>query len=208
MSEITTGIRSVLSHPRVYEGLQRLLGAETGRARFVADHVRPRAGERVLDLGCGPGEMLTHLEGTRYVGVDLSAEYIERAKARFGKRGEFHVGDVTEIADDLGRFDVVISVGVLHHLDDDGVRHMLSFAADALGEGGRVVTLDPTHAEGQSPIATAVQARDRGQHIRRPAAYAALANEVFGDVRRFVRGDLNAIPYTHCALECRSPRSR
>jgi ubiquinone/menaquinone biosynthesis C-methylase UbiE len=39
-------------------------------------------GKRVLEIGCGPGDLLASLKPSRGVGVDFSAEMVERARAR------------------------------------------------------------------------------------------------------------------------------
>jgi SAM-dependent methyltransferase len=204
MGERSTGARAVLSVPLVYELWSRLVGGKRGRSTLVREHVRPRAGERVLDLGCGPGELLPFLGDVRYVGVDISEQYIARARERFGERAEFRVGDATRIGPDLRGFDLVIAFGVIHHLDDAGAVRLFRGAVDALPDGGRVVTVDPTYAPGQGRAARAVIARDRGQHVRGPKEYERLAREALSTVETVVRHDLLRIPYSHCILECRS----
>ena len=56
------------------------------------------AGESVLELGCGAGDLLAALRPSRGVGVDFSARMIAKARARHGTRSEleFRVGDVAE----------------------------------------------------------------------------------------------------------------
>jgi SAM-dependent methyltransferase len=203
MSQITTGVRSILSRPAVYELWSRAVGGKRGRSTLIREHVRPAPGARVLDLGCGPGELLEFLpRDIGYVGIDISEEYIERARERFGGRAEFHVGDATLMARDLGSFDLVLAFGVLHHLDDEQSRGLFAVARSVLHDGGRAVTVDPVYDAGQSPLARAVIARDRGQHVRRQDAYARLAETSFARVATTVRSDLLRIPYTHCIIEC------
>jgi SAM-dependent methyltransferase len=205
MGETTTGIRSILSTPQVYELWSRLVGGERSRTTLVREFVRPQPGERVLDLGCGPAELLPYLGDVEYVGIDHSAEYVERARGRFGDRGEFRTGDATAIDEDLRDFDVVIAFGVLHHIDDAGCRGLFASAARALRPGGRAMTVDPTFADGQPRAARAIISRDRGEHVRTPEAYPLLAQDAFSDVRATVRHNLLRMPYSHCVLECAGP---
>ena len=76
----------------------------------------------VLDAGCGPGLVAEALleAGHRVVGVDLSAEMIDRARRRcadFGARARFERTSVFDPAL-TGPFDAVVSRYVLHHVAD------------------------------------------------------------------------------------------
>src|SRR5215210_6688851 len=186
MAETTSGLRSVLSRPAVYELWAWLVGGSRGRHALVREHVRPRDGARVLDLGCGPGELVPHLGNARYVGVDASAAYIERARRVHGDRAEFRLGDATELDDDLRGFDLVLAFGLIHHLDDEGARAAYREAAEALAPGGRFVSVDPALMAGQPRLARLVISADRGQHVRAPDEYARLAGEAFTEVRTTV----------------------
>jgi SAM-dependent methyltransferase len=205
MSETTTGVRGILSSPLVYELWISLVGGERQRRTLTRDHFRPATGDRVLDLGCGPAELLPHLGDVSYVGIDISERYIAAADERYGERGDFRVGDATRIDPDLTGFELVLAFGVLHHIDDEGVRRMFAGAARALKPEGRMVTVDPVFAESQHRAARAVISRDRGQHVRTVETYVPLAETAFGSVQPVVRHDLLRIPYSHCILECRTP---
>jgi SAM-dependent methyltransferase len=205
VSQTTTGVRAILSVPAIYQLWAILVGGERWHRTLAREHVVPVAGERVLDVGCGPADLLRHLGDVEYVGLDLSQRYVANARARFDGRGEFRVGDATAIDPDLHGFDAVVAFGVLHHIDDDGVRRLFAGAAGALKPEGRMVTVDPVFALGQNRVARATIARDRGQHVRTEEAYAALASTAFGSVRTVIRTDMLRIPYTHCIMECRAP---
>lgn len=74
-------------------------------------------GARVLDVGCGLGDLLAATRPARGVGVDISPATIERARARHPHL-EFRAGEAEAL--DLGgeTFDAVILSDVVGHLDD------------------------------------------------------------------------------------------
>jgi SAM-dependent methyltransferase len=197
-------LQSVLEWPAFYR-LHLLLLVGRQQERFVRDHVRPEAGQRLLDLGCGPGDVLEHLHGVDYVGVDLNPRYVEAARARFGSRGDFRCGSASDLAEqEPGAFDLATANGLLHHLDDDEVGRLLRVARKALRPGGRLVTIDPCYVAGQSPVARLLLGMDRGRHVRTLDRYQALARAEFGSVEAVVRHDLIRLPYTHVIMECRA----
>jgi SAM-dependent methyltransferase len=85
---------------------------------FFVERVRP--GERVLDLGCGKGEVafdLVNKAGATVVGVDYDGYHLSFARSRFSHPDlEFIEADITEWLPE-GEFDVVILSNVLEHLD-------------------------------------------------------------------------------------------
>jgi len=189
-----------------YNFLQRLLGAERARAILVSEYFPIKPKMRMLDIGCGTAEILHHLPAdVDYVGFDASEAYICHAVRHFGDRGRFSA-ELVESAtlDGLGRFDLVLAFGLLHHLGDEEVHSLFSLVANALDVGGKLVTIDPAYVDGQNPFARWLIGRDRGQNVRSPEGYAALAYEHFDDVRCNVHHDLLYIPYTHTVLECRA----
>ena len=77
-------------------------------------------GSRVLELGCGTGQLLAALKPSRGVGVDISEGMIEVARRNHSEL-EFHAGDIEdpETIDALeGPFDVIILSDTIGFLDD------------------------------------------------------------------------------------------
>lgn len=206
MSQTTSGLRAALSLPSVYDFVQNLVGAARARRELSAHHLRAESGQLLVDVGCGTGEMLDFLPaGVRYVGFDLSQRYIDAARRRYGERARFECLDVAEAGRlDIHDVDIALAFGLLHHLDDHEVLGLLHALARLLGPNGRILTIDPTLSPGQHPVAAFVARRDRGQNVRSPEAYRALAALVFDRVDCEVRHDLLRIPYSHCILQMRA----
>jgi SAM-dependent methyltransferase len=209
MAQITSGIRSILSHPAIYNFTQNFLGVRKARKTLVEEYFPKRKGLRVLDIGCGTAEILEFLpEDIQYVGFDASREYIEQAKNRFGHRGEFFA-DLIKSAhlDSLGKFDVVLAFGVLHHLDDPEAITLFQIASQAVDSDGTVITMDPCFVPNQSAIARWLIEHDRGQDVRNENDYQQLASPFFSSITSTPRYDLLRIPYTYLIMCCKKVRS-
>lgn len=104
-------------------------------------------GERVLDLGSGPGFLARDLAATvgaggRVVGVDISEAMLTMARARCAEEAwvEFRDADVTELPFDDATFDCAVSTQVYEYVPD--VARALGELARVLRPGGRAVILD------------------------------------------------------------------
>ena len=199
---------SPLSNARIYSIFQALLGARSARELIVRKYIAPKPGYRILDLGCGPADILAHLQDVDYVGVDHSAKYLDDARARYGDRGLFIQGEIGSTALPLVEpgFDRVLALGVIHHLDDDQAKSLFEFALSQLKPGGKLITVDGCFESSQSRVARFLLKKDRGAFVREPLAYLKLARTVFSAPSLYVRNDLLNIPYSHCLLECVSDK--
>lgn len=203
MPQITQGIRSVLSIPAIYSLFKLIIGGSSSRTILVREYVRPKCGDRLLDIGCGPGDTLPYLPDVGYVGFDASQEYIKAAQTRYGNRATFICQQVsTTTLKESSCFDIVLAIGILHHLDDAEALQLFQLAQTALKPGGRLITFDGVFVEKQSPFARYIISRDRGQNVRTQEGYLAIASQVFSTIIVSIRHDLLRIPYTHLILEC------
>ena len=195
-------IRSVLSRSWAYQSFWHGIGGDRRNRVLVRDYIRPRPGDRVLDIGCGPGTMAPYLPGSDYVGFDASAEYIDRAQRRF-PQARFVCQRVSHYTlAERDYFDIVLALGVLHHLDDDEALTLFQIARDAMKPGGRLVTIDGVWTDDQSRVAKYLLARDRGRFVRTERAYRAIASKVFPNIESSIRHDLLRMPYSLIILKC------
>src|SRR5215471_19595230 len=201
--KIIDSLSSVLSLPAGYRAFVHLVGGDVQR-KYVAEYIKPRPGDKVLDIGCGPGDMLASLPGVHYLGIDISEKYIEAAKKRFRAKGRFSCGDVgtATVEQEKGTFHLVLATGVLHHLDDQRAGRLFELARLALRPGGRLITYDGCYVPEQSRIAAWVLSKDRGKFVRTRDEYLRLASRYFSKVEPHLRHDLLRIPYTHLIMYC------
>ena len=124
--------------PAVYERFQ----AER-EAPFddLVSLIHPREGMRVIDLGCGTGELTSRLAerlpGSDVLGIDSSAEMLAKAapRAREGLRFEQR-----RIEDVGGTYDLVFSHAALQWVDDH--RALIPRVFSLVAPGGQVVEMD------------------------------------------------------------------
>jgi len=202
--KILAGLASVLSLPAAYRVLRAFVGGSELWRAYLSEYVKPIPGDKVLDVGCGPADVLTYLPNVNYTGVDYSREYIDAAKARFGNRGRFLWSDVSgvELEKEKGTFDLAMATGVVHHLNDQQAADLFSLARLALRPGGRFITFDGCYAPGQSRIARWTLRNDRGKFVRTQGEYERLAAAQFSKVDSHLRHDLLRIPYSHLIMCC------
>jgi ubiquinone/menaquinone biosynthesis C-methylase UbiE len=126
------------------------LGVNRPSSRMIIELAKIKPGDRVLDVGCGTGNLT--LTAERYAGVsgsvygiDASPEMIEvaRKKAkRSGSKVVFEVGLIEKIPYSDANFDVVIIRLMVHHLPDDLKRQGFAEVFRVLKPGGLVFLAD------------------------------------------------------------------
>lgn len=195
-------VNKLLAAPIVFDSYQSLIGSPRCHARLISEVLRPLPGERILDVGCGVGACVPVLpRDISYVGIDVSAAYINTARAKYGERGTFICADVSSIdPEQLGKFDRAFSFGVLHHLSDAVAGHAVNLVRNIVRQGGLFVTLDPCYASGQSAIARFLIDHDRGEYVRDQAGFERLVAGL-GKIRSRVFHDLLRIPFTQIVME-------
>jgi ubiquinone/menaquinone biosynthesis C-methylase UbiE len=126
------------------------LGSMSGARKTAVKAARLKAGEAVLDVGCGTGDLTLRAArrvGTtgRAAGIDASSGMINVARRKAAKKGrevDYRVAPIEDLPFADGEFDAALSSFMIHHLPDDLKLRGLSEVRRVLKPGGRIVVAD------------------------------------------------------------------
>ena len=166
MSQKTKGIYSILSKPQFYSIFQMIMSGTSFRRMIVKNFIKKK-NVNILDIGCGPAEILDSLPQVNYFGYDINSEYIDYAKNKYKDRGNFYYKKFTEKElKKLPKFDYILLFGILHHLEDKEVYNLLKLAKKVLKKNGRILTEDPILMTKQNILSKFIIKMDRGANVR------------------------------------------
>jgi len=195
-------IKRCLEQPAIYNIFQKFYGGEYARKMFIDEHVKPVAGMRILDVGCGPGGVLRYLPEVNYTGIDIDERYINEARDKFGQRAKFLRSDIKNIDyEKLGSFDVIMAMGVLHHLSDEENLFLFNKIIPLLNRDGVFITIDSCLYPKQGRIKDFIVLLDRGRHVRKIDDYISLLKMRFSKVNFCVK-KITIFNLAHVITKC------
>jgi trans-aconitate 2-methyltransferase len=155
----------------------------------LLDLVRPVPGGRVVDLGCGGGELTRELHrrlrAGETLGLDSSPAMLARAAEVAGDGLRFELGDIAGFAE--GGWDVIFSNAALHWLPDH--ESLLARLVAGLRDGGQLAVQMPANHDhpshlvaaevaGAEPFRTALGGYRRQSPVQAPEWYAELLDRL------------------------------
>jgi len=107
----------------------------------IIKSVGPLRAKRVLELGCGRGDLSVFLakQGAEVTGVDVGENLIGAAKLLAevnDVRCEFQAANITDIPFEANTYDVVLGIAILHHLSPPDLRKALQETHRVLKDDG------------------------------------------------------------------------
>lgn len=118
------------------------------RCRLLMSAMTPHPSGRVLEIGCGRGEIARQLAtetGMSVMGLDRSEQFIQEARAVAPSTNvQFEALDFRQVEERFGsrQFDYVVGNGILHHLYYE-LNNALLAMRNLLTDDGRIAFLEP-----------------------------------------------------------------
>lgn len=195
-------VDQIMDNPLIYRAFQRMILRPKFEIILNNQIIRPKLASKILDFGCGVGHSSQLFTHASYVGIEPLSACIDRAKSMYNRANStFIVGDENYLANlDDEDFDLVIAIGVLHHISDKSATKFISEAKRLLKPGGRFVTLDPYFFTGQRKTSRFVISQDRGKNVRTEDAYKSLISGEFHQIEITKFSKMIRIPYDHLAI--------
>jgi ubiquinone/menaquinone biosynthesis C-methylase UbiE len=132
-----------------YDLIQRFVVREARFMQQLIDRSDIRAGQSVLDVGCGTGTLALMVKRThpdaKVFGLDADPEMLAIARAKSAEQAleaEFSQGFASEMPYPDRSFDRVLSTLMIHHLKTPEKKQMAHEVARVLKPGGQIHVLD------------------------------------------------------------------
>lgn len=182
---------------------QKIMSGTSFRKKIIKKNIRNK-NKKVLDIGCGPAEILEYIPSAVYYGFDIDRRSINYAKNKF-KNNNYHFFCKRFEKDDLKRlpkFDYVILFGILHHIDNVEAKNILYLCKKVMKKNAILLTEDPIFIKKQNLIAKFLITRDRGMNVRIKDDYTNLVKTHFKKIKSNITRQF-FIPYTWFSMVCK-----
>lgn len=122
-------------------------------AEDIVRHFGLKAGDRVLDVGCGKGFLVKDLmkccPGLEAFGLDVSEYAVMNAEPEL--IGRIHLGNATRLPFPDSSFQAVLSINTVHNLERDGCLHALA-EMERLAPGRGYVQVDAYRNQAEEAV--------------------------------------------------------
>lgn len=160
-----------LKIPAIYDLIQLVLTG--GFMKPVSESIKQAKNKRILDLGCGTGDLIKFLNPSEYIGLDINQNFIKIAKKKYPDF-RFIVADITKVRLPKEKFDYVIIVNVLHHLKDIQVKKL--FSNISLVKKKKLIIVE---SKPRGPLGPILEKLDAGDNFRQTPELSKMIRDHF-----------------------------
>ena len=202
MSQRKNQIYNFINNPLIYKIIQGIMSGTSLRNSIIKKNIK-KSNLKILDIGCGPAQILEHIPQCDYYGYDIDNRSIQYAKKKYHQKNyHFYCKkfNKTELKK-LPKFDFIIFFGILHHLSNKEVHEILKLCKKIMKKNSKLLTEDPILLENQNIIAKFLIKKDRGLNVRKKKEYINLLKKHFKKIKNKVTHQY-FIPYTWFTTVC------
>lgn len=203
MSQRSSVLYNLINNPFVYRLIQKLMSGTSFRKKIVQKNIKNKK-FKILDIGCGPAEILDYIPECEYYGYDIDKRSINFARKKYLNNNhhffckKFNESELFR----LPKFDFIILFGILHHLDNKEAKIILNLCKKKMKKTSKLLTEDPILVKNQNIIARFLIKRDRGLNVRKKKEYLNLLKPHFKYLNAKITNQL-FIPYTWFSVICK-----
>ena len=203
MSQRTGTLYDLINNPIVYKFIQKIMSGTSFRKKIILRNIKKR-NLKILDIGCGPAEIIQYIPSCEYYGYDIDKRAIEYAKKKYSKKNchffckKFGKKEIKK----LPQFDFVILFGILHHLNNVQAKEILFLCKKKMKKNSKLLTEDPILIKNQNFVAKFLIEKDRGSNVRKKGEYLSLLKTHFKKLQYKITHQF-FIPYTWFTTVCK-----
>ena len=160
----------------LYDFLSVLSGNINSFRKTIRANLSCEKNIKVLDWGCGTGIFSTLFNHDGYHGIDVDEKRIRYAKKKYPEYNFEYVRDFNDHSYEL--YDMILFVGVLHHMNDRIIKENISMIIKHLKLNGKIIAIEPT-LTGLKYRDKFICYLDRGAFIRSSFDYIKLFEKHF-----------------------------
>ena len=131
---------------------------------------------KILDIGCGSGEISRFFNNLDYIGIDVNPDYIEFARRIYKKN--FELMNAQKLRFKKRYFDYVVIIGVLHHMDDKNCNLILNEITRVIKDNGKIIIIEDVNTQSRIDLfGNLIRKLDVGEHIRTKKEWVELLSK-------------------------------
>lgn len=177
---------TVLNHPGIFDIFLKLFGDRKIHKKVIKGELNIQKKNRVLDIGCGTGDLALMFPAESYTGIDCDKNYVDFARKKYSRNFLTMNAADLKFADDY--FDIILVSGLFHHIPDETLQRVLLEIKRVIKPSGRALFFEVTYLNrGDSIFKELIRKADRGKYIREYGMLQKAARDKFDIEKCYIK---------------------